>query len=240
MTERTQVVAKLTAGLNLLKFERSSSLADHLVRFGELLLVENESTNLVGAKSLEDLLAAHFLDSLAPVSGTALSSPIIDVGSGAGFPGIPVAMAYPEGRVTLFEPRAKRVEFLRKAVRELGIENVEVEKVTAETSGRSDAWRGIAGTVLIRALAGPVQALEMGLPLLRAGGILILYLGRLSEPDQGQREFASLLGAELVKATPVDVPYLEGARHAWWFRKIAETPAEYPRRAAGPAKKPSG
>jgi len=80
----------------------------------------------------------------------------------------------------------------------------------------------------------------MGLPLLRAGGILILYLGRLSEPDQGQREFASLLGAEIVKATPVDVPYLEGARHAWWFRKIAETPAEYPRRAAGPAKKPSG
>jgi len=237
VTDDAHVVEKLKAGLDALKIGQSASLAARLVGFGELLLLENRSTNLVGAKTLGDLVAPHFLDSLAPVAGADLSSPIIDVGSGAGFPGIPIAMAYPASRITLFEPRAKRAEFLRKAVRELGIENVEVEKVTAETAGRSSAWRGIAGTVLIRALASPAEALEMGLPLLRVGGFLILYVGRSTEPDQSQREFAELLGGELVKATPVDVPYLEGARHAWCFRKCDETPSEYPRRPERPAAK---
>lgn len=239
MTDVVQIVDRLRAGLSQLNFPGSSSLAERLVDFGELLLVENQSTNLVGAKTLGDLLASHFLDSLAPIAGAELASPIIDVGSGGGFPGIPVALAFPDSRVTLFEPRAKRAEFLQKAVRELGLSNVEVEKTTAETAGRSPAWRGIAGTVLIRALATPAEAVELGLPLLRLDGVLVLYLGRLSQPDPEQLEMAKFLGGELVKATPVTVPYLDGARHAWWFKKTGETPTDYPRRAAVPSKKPS-
>jgi 16S rRNA (guanine527-N7)-methyltransferase len=235
----TQVVDRLAAGLEALRFPKPADLAARLVAFGEFLLVENQSTNLVGAKSLSDLLAAHFLDSLAPLADSELSSPIIDVGSGGGFPGIPVAMAFPHSRVTLFEPRAKRSEFLRKAIRQLGLPNVEVEKTTAETAGRSAAWRGIAGSVLIRALAPPAEALELGLPLLRVDGRLVLYLGRLAEPDQSQLEIADVLGAELLKASSVDVPYLEGARHVWWFKKMGETPAEYPRRAKAPPKHPA-
>jgi 16S rRNA (guanine527-N7)-methyltransferase len=231
-----QVADQLTAGLERLHIQDPADLAARLVSFGELLLIENRSTNLVGAKSLNDLLAAHFLDSLAPLAGAELNSPIIDVGSGGGFPGIPVAMAFPHSRITLFEPRAKRAEFLRKAVRELGLPNVEVEKTTAETAGRSAAWRGIAGSVLIRALATPAEALELGLPLLREDGLLALYLGRMAAPDQSQLEMAKLLGGELMKASPVEVPYLEGARHVWWFRKTDETPPEYPRRAKAPSK----
>jgi 16S rRNA (guanine527-N7)-methyltransferase len=229
---------RLAAGLEQLGISGSGVLAARLIEFGEFLLLENQSTNLVGAKSLDDLLAAHFLDSLAPIAEADLESPTIDVGSGGGFPGIPVAMAFPESRVTLFEPRAKRAAFLLKAARELGLSNVEVEKTTAETAGRSAAWRGIAGTVLIRALATPGEALELGLPLLRPDGLLVLYLGRLALPDPGHLEMAELLGGELMKASPVDVPYLEGARHAWWFKKTGETPLEYPRRASVPSKKP--
>jgi 16S rRNA (guanine527-N7)-methyltransferase len=238
VTDVAPVVDRLAAGLRQLNISGSSALAKRLVDFGELLLLENQSTNLVGAKTLDDLLASHFLDSLAPIAGAEMASPIIDVGSGGGFPGIPVALASPESRVTLFEPRAKRAEFLQKATRELGLSNVEVEKTTAETAGRSAAWRGIAGTVLIRALKRPAQALELGLPLLRPDGLLVLYLGRLSQPDPEHLEAAALLGGELVKATPVVVPYLEGARHVWWFRKTGETPPEYPRRAEVPSKKP--
>jgi 16S rRNA (guanine527-N7)-methyltransferase len=231
------VVDRLATGLQQLKIPGSAALAVRLVEFGEFLLLENQSTNLVGAKSLDDLLAAHFLDSLAPIVDAELKSPIIDVGSGGGFPGIPVAMAFPESRVTLFEPRAKRAAFLLKAARELGLSNVEVEKTTAETAGRSASWRGIAGTVLIRALATPGEALELGLPLLRSEGLLVLYLGRLALPDPVHLETAKLLGGELMKASPVDVPYLEGARHVWWFKKTGETPPEYPHRASVPSKK---
>jgi len=231
----TETLAK---GLQRLGYSDVGALASRLIAFGERLLWENRSTNLVGAKTLADLIAAHFLDSLAPIaSEAALDNPVIDLGSGAGLPGIPIAMAYPRSMVTLMEPRAKRASFLQAAATEFGLDNVVVEKVTAETAGRSPAWRGIAGTVLIRAVAAPRVALQFGLPLLRVGGRALLYEGRRSAPDEDELAVARVVGGELEKASAVDVPYLEAVRHAWWFRKVGETPPEYPRRAPAPASK---
>jgi len=227
------------AGLHALSYGEAAALAKKLAAFGRILLTANETTNLVGATSLGELVVAHFLDSLAVARLVRLKPPVIDLGSGGGLPGIPIALAYPGLSIVLFEPRAKRVAFLRSAVQGLGIENAQVEQITAESAGRG-SWRERAGTVLARALSKPRVALELGLPLVRRAGQLALYVGKAAAPDAGEAAVAKLLGGELAKALPVEVPYLNHARHVWVFTKTGETPAGFPRRSGTPKKEPIG
>ena len=228
---------QLADGLTRLGWRDSESLAERLIAFGAILLAENEKTNLVGAHALEDLVAAHFLDSLAPLAGETIASPVVDVGSGAGLPGLAAAIAMPELSFSLLEPRAKRAAFLERAVVLLGLRNVVVTKTSAETAGRSGG-RSHAATALLRAVASPAVALELGLPLLTRGGRLLLYIGRQSSPTESEVVVASVLGGSLEKATRVDVPYLDAVRHAWWFRKVRDTPRQFPRRSQVPAREP--
>ena len=128
---------RLIDGLRTLGFEHPARLAGRLAEFSGLLLEANTRTNLVGAKTLEGLVAPHLLDSLAPLAGLRLASPVVDVGSGGGMPGIPAALAFPASRFVLLEPRAKRVAFLKEAVAALGLSNVEVEQTSAQTAGKT-------------------------------------------------------------------------------------------------------
>src|SRR5690242_18763926 len=210
----SEAEADLRDGLRLLGFT-DATLVGRLLEFGRLLLEANEQTNLVGASSLEELVGPHLLDSLAPLAGRTIKGELIDVGSGAGFPAIPIALAFRSARVIMLEPRAKRLEFLRDAVERLGIE-AEPRKSTAETAGRSDL-RETAQTVTVRAVAAPTTALELSIPLLKSTGRALLYVGRQPMPSEHDLEIARLLGADLLEAKSVEVPYLQGVRHAWWF-----------------------
>ncbi|HEV2038003.1 MAG TPA: RsmG family class I SAM-dependent methyltransferase, partial [Candidatus Eremiobacteraceae bacterium] len=116
--------AQLESGLHKLGVPNPANVSAKLLEFGTLLLAENQRTNLTGARDLDTLVREHFLDSLAPLTLLDLSSPIVDLGSGAGLPGIPVAIAYPDKDVVLVEPRAKRVAFLQSVVGTLGLGNV--------------------------------------------------------------------------------------------------------------------
>jgi 16S rRNA (guanine527-N7)-methyltransferase len=192
-----------------------------------MLLAANRRTNLIGARDIAALIAVHFLDSLAPVAGRRLVSPALDVGSGAGLPGIPLALAFPELSVTLLEPRAKRAAFLRTAVADLDLRNVEVAQIGAERAGRGE-WRDRGATVLARALAKPPAALELALPLVRPAGRLYLYAGREGQPAPQELETIGRLHAELVEASPVAVPYLDAQRHVWIIEKQGPTPEGIP------------
>ncbi|HXM17367.1 MAG TPA: 16S rRNA (guanine(527)-N(7))-methyltransferase RsmG [Candidatus Tumulicola sp.] len=221
----------LIAGLEQLGFAEPSGLAEGLLRFGSLLLEANRKTNLVGAADADVLVRAHILDSLAPLRGLRLREPVLDVGSGAGLPGLVAALAYPHLRFVLLEPRAKRADFLRTAVAALKLSNVTVQPVTAETAGRG-AWRERAGAVLMRAVAKPPRALELGLPFLSRGGRLVVYLGRQSRPEPGEMAIIELLGGRLEEARLVQVPYLDAVRHVWIILKKGHTPPEFPRRSS--------
>ena len=228
---------RIRTGLLALGVPNPSRVAEKLLAYAELVLDWNKRTNLVGAKGLDELAVSHFLDSLAPVVGLPLRNPVMDIGSGAGLPGIVVAAAYPERNVILLEPRAKRAQFLKHAIQELGLENAVVEPVRAETAARS-RWRETAGTVLIRAVAKPRVAMEYGLPLLRKGGRLALYIGRRGEPERDELAVLKLLGGAFEEARVVKVPYLQAARHVWIIRKAGVTPAGYPRRSGVPERRP--
>lgn len=219
--------AELEQGLARLGFAQPDALAGRLRLFAGLLLEANRHTNLVGVKTFDDLLAAHLLDSLAPLAGQSLEEPIIDAGSGAGLPGIPAALAWPERRFVLLEARTKRAAFLRDVVTAMGLANASVEKMSAESAARGPL-REQAGTVLARALAKPAAALEIALPLLAPQGRLFLYTGRKAAPDRDESAVITRAGGRLVEARRVEVPYLDAERHVWIVEKR-------PPRAAAPA-----
>jgi 16S rRNA (guanine527-N7)-methyltransferase len=216
---------RLETGLQQLGFENADALAQQLLQFADVLLAANQRTNLVGTKSADELMVKHFLDSLAPLAGLAFHGPIVDVGSGAGLPGIPAALAWPQHTFVLLEPRAKRAEFLKEAVAALALRNAEIVKASAESAGHG-AWRGRFGTALVRALAKPEEALALALPLLRRGGSLVLYQGRASRPSPHIHDVIRQLGARLKHARPVTVPHLDAARHVWIIEKTRSASSE--------------
>jgi 16S rRNA (guanine527-N7)-methyltransferase len=224
----------LNSGLAALAFAEAPRIAEQLMIFGGLLLEANERTNLVGSVDIGKLVVHHFLDSLAPFSAHRFRPPIVDLGSGAGLPGIPVAIAFPRAPVTLIEPRRLRAEFLQSVVAAMGLENVEVVRIAGESAGRSPARREKSGTVLMRAIGKPAIALELGLPLLKHDGKLWLYRGRDPEPTKEILELASLLGGSLTSTDRIEVPHLDAERHLWIFRKVTPTPEGYPRRSGIP------
>jgi 16S rRNA (guanine527-N7)-methyltransferase len=230
--------AVLKSGLLALSFADVPRIVERLMAFGTLLLDANRKTNLIGAVDIHKLVVHHFLDSLAPFSVQRFRPPIVDLGSGAGLPGIPVAIAFPRAPITLMEPRRLRAEFLQSAVSSLGLENVGVDRSAAESAGRSEARRERAGTVLIRALGKPSVALELGLPLLKRSGVLWLYRGRDATPSKETLDVAALLGGTLIGAQRVTVPSLDAERHLWVFRKVSPTPERYPRRSGIPDRAP--
>ena len=232
----TEAESNLRDGLKILGFV-GELLPQRLLEFAGFVLDANAETNLVGASSVEELVATHLLDSLAPVAGRLMSGQLIDIGSGAGFPAIPIAMAFASVSTTMLEPRAKRADFLTGIIGRLALTNAIVRKTMAETAGRSDL-RESADTVTVRAVAAPATALELALPLLRRHGKALLYIGRQQAPDEHELEIADLLGGALLEAKPVEVPYLQSVRHGWWFEKKKQTPSDYPRRAKVPSKQP--
>ena len=232
----SEAAAKLRDGLAALGF-LDPTIPDRLIEFVTLVLEANAQTNLVGATSMDELIGAHLLDSLAPFANRSASGQVIDIGSGAGFPGIPISIAFQDIALTMLEPRAKRVQFLTSAIDRLKLSKCSARKSMAETAGRSDL-RGSADLVTIRAVAAPTTALELAVPLLKPRGKVLLYVGRQSAPTDHELEVADLLGSALMEAKPVEVPYLQGVRHAWWFEKKRSSPSEYPRRAKLPSKRP--
>ena len=217
MTEPPE--AQLQAGLRELRIPRVAAVSAKLIEFGKLILEENKGTNLTGARNLAELIREHFLDSLAPLELVELAQPIVDVGSGAGLPGIPAAIAFPKKKVLLLEPRAKRATFLSLAAKRLELGNVLVIKASARGPG-AIAVTGTAGTVLIRAVAQPAASLALGLPLLRSGGCLLLYEGRAAQATRKERQAASAAGGGEIMIRRVSVPGFSAIRHAWIVRKF--------------------
>jgi 16S rRNA (guanine527-N7)-methyltransferase len=213
----------LENGLRQIGIPRAAAVAAKLIEFGHLLLDENKRTNLTGARNLEELVAEHFLDSLAPLEFIDLQQPIVDLGSGAGLPGIPAAIAFPKKKIVLLEPRAKRAAFLIEATRHLALENTTVVRASAGGPGAAFLI-GDAGTVLARAVGRPEVTFRLGLPLLRPGGQLALYEGRAARATSGDLRASRVAGGSDIIIRKVVVPGLTAVRHVWIVRKQSLRP----------------
>jgi 16S rRNA (guanine527-N7)-methyltransferase len=193
----------LDAGLQALRLD--PALAEPLARYLALLLRWNAAYNLTAIRDPREMVTKHLLDSLAMAPFVASVSTLADLGTGAGLPGIPLAIAVPGLRVTLVESNGKKARFMREAVRTLGLGNAEVAESRIEALNRPGEFMAITA----RALATLPQILSLGGHLLAADGVLLAMKG--ARPDD---EIAALpAGWALRGIHPLTVPGLDADRH---------------------------
>jgi 16S rRNA (guanine527-N7)-methyltransferase len=212
-----------------------------LTRFEKFLLEWNDRINLTAIRDSPGIRIKHFLDSFscALAWGDHPPQDLVDIGTGAGFPGIPLKILYPGMRLTLVESIGKKADFCRAAVQELQLNGVEVITSRAEDLGQMPAHREVHEWAVARAVANLPVLAEYLLPLVRVGGYMLAQKG-LSAPAETQlAEHAILvLGGNTRNLIPVTLPGVVEERFIVVVKKTAATPQLYPRKPGIPAKKP--
>lgn len=241
MAERCAVLSKEARRLGL---KLGDSQLELFWRYYQELRAWNERLNLTTIVEWEDVQIQHFLDSLSAalvLPDAAQSSPyaMVDVGSGGGFPGVPLKILLSHARLTLVESVAKKAAFLRHLVQVLGLEGVEVLAMRAEEAGRDPLHREAYDLALARAVAPLPVLVEYTLPMLHLGGRLIAHKGReAAEEVAAARAACAILGGEVREVRPVILPGMQGPRHLVVVEKVRPTPERYPRRPGMPHKRP--
>ncbi len=238
----------LVAGAEALGVALGAEQLAAFARYRDELLAWNARVNLTSIVAPAEVETRHFLDSLTCVAplrarwGPALSVlPLrcIDVGSGGGFPGVPLRLALPRLRVTLLEATGKKVAFLEHLIATLGLGGVATIAERAETLAHAPAHRESYDAAFARALAPLPALLELTLPFLRVGGLLVAQRkGDLAGEVAAAAFACETLGGAAPRIEPVTVPPLDDGRALVVVEKAAATPAAYPRRPGVPAKRP--
>lgn len=210
-------------------------------RFSDLLIERNTTTNLTAITAPADIATKHFLDSFTAVAVRTWTGRerIIDVGSGAGFPGLALRLALPKTRVTLVESMGKKARFLEEVTSTLGIDGVEVRNERAEALARTRREQYDVGTA--RAVGTLGALVEYLLPFLRIGGDAIAWKGRLDAELAGARKACAAIGGEIVKVTPTSelgLGTVLPGRSLVVIRKLRATPSRYPRSPAEAKRRP--
>lgn len=214
---------------------------DALGYYEQALLDWNTRINLTAIDHPEQIRVKHFLDSLTcllAMRGTPVER-VVDVGTGAGFPGIPLKIVCPNMRLSLLESTRKKADFCRHAVQTLQLSQVEVVQERAEIVGWQPAHRERYDWALARAVAGLPVLIEYLLPLVHVGGKALAMKGENGPAEAQSAERAMrLLGGQLSQIIPVTLPGVGEQRYLIVIEKIAATPNQYPRRVGLPAKRP--
>jgi 16S rRNA (guanine527-N7)-methyltransferase len=226
---------------NILGLQLSTQQRDAFDLYEHELLEWNEKFNLTAIRKVEEIRSKHFLDSLTCLLGFKEPRPVrmIDIGTGAGFPGIPLKIVYPHLRLTLVESVGKKAEFCRHMVEVLKLERVEVLQARAEDLGHITGHRETYDLAIARAVAALPVLTEYLLPLVKVGGRAIAQKGEAAPVEVHAAEHAlRILGGRIYQIKPVVLPGVADERFLVIIDKIAATPGTYPRRAGLPAKKP--
>lgn len=225
---------------NLTGLKLSARQAAAFQRYELLLMEWNARFNLTAVRDVEGVRTKHFLDSLTCMQAWRETPPakLIDVGTGAGFPGIPLKIVLPAMQLTLVESVGKKADFCRLVVRELDLDKVQVVQARAEDLGQQKAHREQYDWAVARAVANLPVLVEFLLPLVRVGGGMLAQKGEGGPAEAQQAERAiKLLGGRLRHLKPVQLPGIAEDRYLVIIDKIAGTPPQYPRRVGLAAKK---
>jgi 16S rRNA (guanine527-N7)-methyltransferase len=212
-----------------------------LATYERELLAWNEKFNLTAIREVEGIRAKHFLDSLSCTLAWKENPPrrLIDVGTGAGFPGIVLKILYPTLKLTLVESVGKKAKFCTHLIGTLSLENVEVVTARAEDIGQNPAHREKYDWAVARAVAALPVLSEYLLPLVKVGGGMLAQKGESGPAEVNTSEKAlKLLGGRLKQLVKVELPGVADERYLVVIAKVAATPPGYPRKAGIPSKKP--
>jgi 16S rRNA (guanine527-N7)-methyltransferase len=229
------------SALSLLNLHLTERHINALNIYERELLEWNQKFNLTAIRDAESIRVKHFLDSLSCVLAWKINPPkrIIDVGTGAGFPGIPLKIIYPNMHLTLVESVGKKVAFCRHMVNVLALEDVNIVHARAEDLGQKPEHREAYDWAIARAVANLNVLSEYLLPLVKVGGIALAQKGESGPAEAQSAETAmKLLGGKLKQLIPVNLPGVADDRYLILIDKAAATPPKYPRKPGIATKTP--
>ena len=212
-----------------------------LITYEKELLEWNQKFNLTAIRDVESIRTKHFLDSFSCVLAWKAAPPnrLIDVGTGAGFPGVPLKILYPNLKLTLVESVGKKAMFCQHIVRVLGLEHVDVIQARAEDLGQDANHREKYDWAIARAVANLNVLSEYLVPLVKVGGTMLAQKGESGPAEAQSAEHAmKLLGGKLRQLIPVNLPGVADDRYLILVDKVAATPPKYPRKPGVAAKQP--
>ncbi len=223
--------------LNKININLTNDMLDKLEIYANFLLEYNTHTNLTAIRDINDVYLKHFYDSLTITKVMDFNNKtLLDVGTGAGFPGLVLAICYPTLKVTLLDSNNKKITFLKECVKKLNINNVEfilgrVEELTSD-------YRDFFDIVTSRAVAELRILMEMNLPLVKIGGVMIAMKGNVDEELENAKSAFRVLEVELEEKKEFNLPFDAGNRTLLKIKKVKEISNKYPRKYADIKKRP--
>lgn len=231
----------LERGCQLLNLSITEKQEEQFMQYYELLVEWNKVMNLTGITEFDEVMRKHFLDSLSIVKAIEKKNMlrVLDLGTGAGFPGIPLKIMFPEWDIVLLDSLNKRIKFLNEVIGQLGLQKISTIHGRAEDFARKEEYREKFDLVVSRAVANLSSLSEYCLPYVKQQGIFVSY--KASDVEEEVREAkkaVTVLGGNLEKTVEFQLPDTDIDRTLLVIQKIKKTPGKYPRKAGLPSKEP--
>lgn len=234
-------LTKFEHGLSELNICLSDEQKSQFIKYYEMLVEKNKVMNLTAITEFDEVIEKHFLDSLAlsTIMDLHQSLYVLDLGTGAGFPGIPLKIAFPELNIVLMDSLQKRVKFLQEVIDELGLTDIQAIHGRAEETGRNKLYREQFNLCVSRAVANITTLSEYCLPFVKEGGRFISYKSSsIDEELEEGKKGIFLLGGKVSDLHKFQLPDSDLQRSFVVIDKAKKTPKAYPRKAGTPSKDP--
>jgi len=219
--------------------ELTEEMQQQFEDYMNLLLEWNEKINLTAITEEDDIILKHFVDSLTISKYIEQGKAVVDVGTGAGFPGIPLKIERKDLKITLVDSLNKRIKFLDDVIEKLKLENIETLHFRAEEFGQNKKYRESFDIATSRAVANLSTLVEYLLPLVKVGGKCICMKGSdIKDELENSKNAIQILGGEIEKVEEFTLPESDIKRAIITIKKLKSTPNKYPRKPGTPAKEP--
>lgn len=237
--ERKNFYNEMKTNLKQLDIELSELQLEQFYKYMEILIKWNKVMNLTGITEPKEVITKHFIDSLTVLNKINKNDKIIDVGTGAGFPGIPIKIAFPETKIVLLDSLNKRINFLNEVINVLKLNNIKTIHGRAEDYGKDKEHREMYDVAIARAVAPLNILVEYLIPFVKMGGKCLCMKGANSEEEilLGKNAIEKL-GGNMVYTEEFFIPNTEMKRKIIEIKKTKKTEQKYPRKAGMPSKEP--
>ena len=236
--ERMEKLKESFAKLNISLTDKQYQ---QFLKYYELLIEWNKVMNLTGITEFDEVVMKHFVDSLSLVYAVPVNKPykVLDMGTGAGFPGVPLKIAFPEMEMVLLDSLNKRIKFLNEVINQLGLEKITAIHGRAEEFARKEEYREQFDLCVSRAVANLATLSEYCLPYVKKNGYFIPYKsGAIEEEMETSKKAVHVLGGKITEVKTFELPDSDISRSLVVIKKEKETPKKYPRSGGKPTKEP--
>lgn len=231
----------LRKGIEELGISVNDKILQDFKVYREVLVDWNQKMNLTGIEEEREVYIKHFLDSISAITNNYIKDgmSIIDVGTGAGFPGLPLRICLKNVKLTLLDSLNKRINFLQEVSAKVGIDDIEFIHGRAEDFGKDENYREKYDIATARAVAGLPVLIEFCAPFIKLGGYFVCLKGPNANLELEEAKKAiEIMGLKFVEKIDVKLPELDLSHNILVFKKIKNTPEKYPRKAGKPSKNP--